>query len=125
MFEYRYGDKKSEKDQYYYQNKLIEIFAQEYDMQSNRMWNCLRKEPVCMEYDDIKQLKVPQSVIIYLERQNEVYSTNFKEVCKYVEELEPWEYIDAYVFDSTFEWLIAITHEELKCLVIGLEQIAP
>ena len=45
-----------------------------------------------------------------------------RQVCKYVEELEPWEYIDAYVFDDTFSWLFVITHEELKCLVVGLQE---
>lgn len=46
--------------------------------------------------------------------------SSFTDVCKYVDELEPWEYIDAYVFDDTFTWLFAITHEDLKCLIIGL-----
>ena len=121
MFEYTYGKELSKELLFYYRNKLIESFAQEYDIESNRLWNCLRKKPRCLEFEEARILNVPESVIFYLERHNEVYSTTFTDVCKYVDGLEPWEYIDAYVFDDTFTWLFAITHEDLKCLIIGLQ----
>ena len=117
-----YGKKLSKKKLLYYRDMLISTFAIEYDVKSNRLWNCFREESICMEFEDAKKLSIPNSVLFYLERQNEVYSTSFMDVCKYVNELEPWEYIDAYVFDDTFTWVFAITHEDLKCLIIGLNE---
>ena len=113
MFEYIYGKKLSKE----LGVNIVKISA----LESNRLWNCLRKKRVCMEFEDARKLDIPTNVFFYLERQNEVYSTTFTDVCRYVDELEPWEYIDAYVFDDTCTWLLAITHEELKCLIIGLE----
>ena len=120
MFEYMYGKKLTEELLFCYRNKLIEAFAQEYDIESNRLWNCLRKKRVCLEFEDARRYNIPKDVILYLERQNSMYSTTFEDVCRYVDELEPWEYIDAYVFDDTLNWLFAITHEDLKCLIVGL-----
>ena len=118
-----YGEKLTEELLFSYRNKLIETFAQEYDIESNRLWNCLRKKRVCLEFEDARRCNIPKNVIFYLERQNSIYRTTFEDVCRYVDELEPWEYIDAYVFDETFNWLFAITHEDLKCLIVGLEMI--
>lgn len=97
------------------------MFGQEYDIKSNRLWNCLKVKSTCLEFKDVRKLCIPSSVMFYLERQNEVYSTTFSDICKYIDKLEQWEYIDAYVFDNTFDWLLVITHEELKCLVVGLK----
>lgn len=121
MFEYTYGKKLSDEKLLNYRNMLIKTFAQEYDIQTNRLWNCLRVKRSCLEFSYARKLEIPQSAIFYLERQNEVYCTTFNDICKYIDELEPWEDIDAYVFDDTFSWLLAITHEDLKCLVVGLE----
>ena len=120
MFEYTYGTKLSDEKLFKYRQKLIGVFAQEYDLNSNRLWNCLRVKRCCLEFEDARKLDIPKSIIFYLERQNEVYSTNFDDVCEYIDKLEPWEYIDAYIFDDTFSWLLAITHEDLKCLTVGL-----
>lgn len=120
MFEYEYGIKLSNNQLSQFRQKLIQIFAQKYDIKSNRLWNCLRVKANCLDFEEARKLAVPDSVILYLERQNEVYNTTFKDICKYVEKLEPWEYIDAYVFDATFSWLFIITHEDLKCLIVGL-----
>ena len=120
MFEYTYGKWLSSEKRSYYIDRLIKTFAQKYDIKANRLWNCLKKKSVCIEFEEARKLDLPETVIFYLERQNEVFNTTFQDICKYVDELEPWEYIDAYVFDDTFTWLLAITHEELKCLVVGL-----
>lgn len=96
MFEYQYGIRLSDGQLSQFRRKLIQIFAQEYDIKSNRLWNCLRVKAKCLDFEEASKLAVPVSVLLYLERQNEVYRTRFKDVCKYVEELEPWEYIDAY-----------------------------
>lgn len=121
MFEYSYGEKLSNERMVYYRDILIKKFAREYDIKTNRLWNCLREKSTCFEFEIARKLNVPSSVLLYLERHNEVYKTTFKNVCRYVDELEPWEYIDAYVFDETFTWIFAITHEDLKCLIIGLK----
>lgn len=121
MFEYSYGEKLSNERMVYYKDILIKKFAREYDIKTNRLWNCLREKSTCLEFEAARKLNIPGSVLLYLERHNEVYKTTFKNVCRYVDELEPWEYIDAYVFDETFTWIFVITHEDLKCLIIGLK----
>lgn len=121
MFEYTYGEKLSDEKLLHYRRKLINTFAQDYDIELNRLWNCLKVKRTCVDFEDVRKLNIPNSVKFYLERQNEVYETRFTDVCKYIDELEPWEYIDAYVFDDTFTWLLAITHEDLKCLIVGFD----
>ncbi len=61
-----------------------------------------------------------QKVYYYGERDNEMYATTFSEVCAFLRELEPWGEIDSEIFDDTFTWYIAITHEDIS-LVYGLE----
>lgn len=125
MFDYTYGTKLTEEDLLYYRKILIKEFAREYDINTNRLWNCIRNEYVsrCLEFKDARKLDIPQNVLFYLERQNEVYRTTFPEICNYVDGLKPWEEIDAYIFDDTYTWLLAITHEELKCVIVGLEKL--
>lgn len=122
MFEYAYDEKLSDEKMMYYKDMLKQIFAKEYDINTNRLWNCLRFESICLEFEEASKLNIPNSdnLLFYLERQNKVYKTSFKNICKYVDELEPWEDIDAYIFDETYTWLFAITHEDLKCVIIGL-----
>ena len=46
-----------------------------------------------------------------------LYSASFGAVVDYVEQLEPWEDIDAYLFDGTMDWVVAVTHEDaILCL---------
>lgn len=61
-----------------------------------------------------------QKVYYYGERDNEMYATTFSEVCAFLRELEPWDEIDSEIFDDTFTWYIAVTHEDIS-LVYGLE----
>ncbi len=98
MFEFTYGNKLSEEKLKYYRNRLIETFAREYNIENDRLWNCLRKNSVCLEFEDARMLDVPQTVILYLERQNEVYNTTFDDICRYVDELEPCYWPRCYVF---------------------------
>ena len=126
MFEYTYGRKLTEEDLLYYRKMLIKMFAQEYDVNTNILWNCIRDEFEfqCLEFEDAKKLDIPQNVFLFLERHFEVYSTTFSDICKYVDALEVWETgaIDACIFDETYTWLFAITHEDLKCVIIGLDE---
>lgn len=50
-----------------------------------------------------------------------LYSASFGAVVDYVEQLELWEDIDAYLFDRTMDWVVAITHEDVT-LVLGFKR---
>lgn len=102
-----------------YREKLIRVFARSYDLRADRLWNCLRAKPRRMKFSCAAQMAFPGSVLLYLERSGETYRTTFEAVCRYVEQLEPWEFIDAYVFDPTYRWLLCLTHEDDQCLLVG------
>ena len=108
-----------------YRSKLIKAFAKEYDLSFNRLWNCLRTKPQCREFSEVKRLPIQGPVFFYEERCGETYRTTFDKVCGYVNQLEPWECIDGYVFDESYSWLICITHEDLRCLLVGFEDTPP
>lgn len=108
-----------------HRSKLIRAFAKEYDLQSNRLWNCLRRKLLCEEFSVVERLSIKGNVLFYEERCGETYLTTFDEVCCYINQLEPWEFIDGYVFDDSYSWLICITHEDLQCLLITLEDANP
>ena len=101
-----------------YRDRLIQAFAGEYDIRSDRLWNCLRIKPRCVDFHDVAKLSIPGEVLFYLERSGETYRTTFAAICSYVNQLEPWELIDAYIFDGSYRWLICITHEDLLCLLV-------
>lgn len=106
-------------------SKLIKAFAKEYDLHSNRLWNCLRRKPRREEFSSVEKLQIKGNVFFYEERCGETYLTTFNKVCFYINQLEPWEFIDGYVFDDSYSWLICITHEDLQCLLIGFEDAKP
>lgn len=58
----------------------------------------------------------------FSERVEELYKTNFGEIGEYVNQLEPWEEIDAEIFDESMKWVIVITHEDIS-LIFGLEEL--
>lgn len=107
-----------------YRAHLIQAFAKEYDLTSDRLWNCLRTRPLCREFSEVERLPIQGPVLFYEERCGETYRTTFDKVCSYVNQLEPWEYIDGYLFDERYRWLICITHEDLRCLLVGFEDLS-
>lgn len=60
---------------------------------------------------DIKISK-RRKVYFYHERKKELYLVEYKYVCKYIEQLEPWEEVDCLIFNNTFKWIIGYNHEE-------------
>ena len=87
------------------------------------MWNaCLPQyQPRCIPTEEIAELGLPRDkkVFFYSERDRMLYAASFGAVVDYVEQLEPWEEIDAYLFDGTMDWVIAVTHEDaILCLGI-------
>lgn len=73
--------------------------------------------------EEIAQLGIPRDkkVFFYSERIRMLYSASFGAVVDYVEQLELWEDIDAYLFDRTMDWVVAITHEDVT-LVLGFKR---
>jgi len=86
------------------------------------MWNSFRQKPRCLPFEKIQQLGIPvnRQVFFYDERQNILFSTTLEDIIDYVVEFQPWEGIDAYVFDESMEWIIAITHEDNLILCLGV-----
>lgn len=37
-----------------YRSRLIHAFAKEYDLTSDRLWNCLRVRPLCREFSEVE-----------------------------------------------------------------------
>ena len=60
-----------------------------------------------------------KKVFFYSERIRTLYAASFGSVVDYVGQLEPWEDIDAYLFNGTMDWVVAVTHEDvILCLGI-------
>ena len=45
-----------------------------------------------------------------------MYSVPYVQVCELVASLEPWEEIDVEIFDNSYEWFIAITHDNVTMI---------
>lgn len=58
-------------------------------------------------------------VYLYSERNNEMYELKFHKAAAFIMGLKPWEDIDAEIFDNTYRWFIAVTHEDF-CITYGL-----
>ena len=87
------------------------------------MWNSLlpQYKPRRLPTEEIAQLGIPRDkkVFFYSERIRTLYSASFGAVLDYVEQLELWEDIDAYLFNGTMDWVVAVTHEDvILCLGI-------
>ena len=62
-----------------------------------------------------------KKVYFYSDRDRQMFRVPFAEVCELVAGMEPWEEVDAEIFDDSYKWMIAITHEE-ETLVYGVEE---
>jgi len=80
------------------------------------LWNSLAKDLTvkCLPVEEIKNVPFPSSktVLLYDERQKIFYGTTIKDVIDYVQSFEPWDEVDACVFDKDMDWVVAITHED-------------
>lgn len=86
------------------------------------MWNNFIRKPILMSFDKIDKLNIKKNEDLYffLERDNKLYLSNILEIKKFIESLEPWIDIDAYIFDITMLWTVAITHEDNLILYLKL-----
>lgn len=72
-------------------------------------------------FDEAKNIVVPNddNLYFYSERDDEMFKTTMSSIYRYIENLDPWIDVDAYIFDDTYKWIIAITHDDIW-LTIGL-----
>jgi hypothetical protein len=86
------------------------------------MWCSLTKEFKDYPTDELFQVLngTDGSVYFYNERTEEMYLTDFEDVRAFINSFEPWDEVDAEVFDDSLEWVIAVTHEDVSS-VIGLD----
>lgn len=80
------------------------------------LWNSLNQNVIvkCLSVDKIKNLPFSsdKSVLFFDERQKMLYRTTIKDIIDFVQSLEPWDEVDACIFDKSMEWGVAITHED-------------
>ncbi|UUZ93003.1 SMI1/KNR4 family protein [Paenibacillus sp. P25] len=107
-------NKISNADTQRYLSQLIEKFADKQRVQEGYLlWNSLKHKPTIISFEQATSMQDDQDLIFYLEREKIMYSVTMSEVTMYIEQLEPWSEVDAYLFDASFTWLIAFTHEEV------------
>lgn len=80
------------------------------------LWNSLAEGLTvkCLPIEEIKNFPFPsdKTVLLYDERQKIFYGTTIKDVIDYVQSFDPWDEVDACVFDKSMDWVVAITHED-------------
>jgi hypothetical protein len=89
----------------------------------NLMWaNYKPHEMRVIPIEEFKNINLPQNayVFYYDERDEKLIHTTFFEICNLIDSLEPWDEIDAEIFDETMKWVITVTHEDF-CFVHGLD----
>ena len=87
----------------------------------NLLWCNFSKEHKVYPTDKLflSNLKIDVPVYFYNERTKEMFFTDFEDIHKFIDNLEPWDEVDAEIFDESLEWVIAVTHEDVS-LVFGL-----
>ena len=109
---------------------LLDMFKEkfvvsDYDPRNQRvsrlLWCNLSCERKVIPISEFKTINIEEnaSVYFYDERKNKMFQVKFSQVANLIMNLEPWEEYDAEIFDNTFEWFIAITHED-SCILYGL-----
>jgi hypothetical protein len=70
-------------------------------------------------------LAINSPVYFYDEFTEELFFTDFEDVRSFINGFEPWDEVDAEIFDESLEWVIAVTHEDVSLvsgLVVALEE---
>lgn len=83
------------------------------------MWNSFVYKPKCLPIEAVQDIAIPsdKAVFFYDEREKILYGTTMEDVVYFVKNLEPWDQVDACVFDGDMNWVIAVTHEDaILCL---------
>lgn len=96
----------------------------EYDKNRNvcwLLWANLNCKGELLSVDEFEKIPVDADAEVYFynERERKMYRALFAEIVNYIVGLEPWEEIDAEIFDDTLQWFICVTHEDI-CITYGL-----
>ena len=103
-------------------NLLLDNFKRrfvvyEYDPKNQKVcrliWANLNCKGVVLPTDEFEKIPIVSSAEVYF------YSERDKKIVDYINRLEPWEEIDAEIFDDLLRWYICVTHEDF-CITYGL-----
>jgi len=102
-----------------FQKKFVNI---EKKKKNILIWNSFIETPRCYSFEEIFNINIPDNkeLNFFLERQNKLYVTTLQSIIDFIDNFESWDEIDAYIFDETMIWVVAITHEDNLLLVLGL-----
>lgn len=82
--------------------------------QGHLLWNSLIQNSKKVSFEQVITLiEQCEHLYFYLERSKVLYSVKPSKLIVYLQKLEPSDEIDAYLFDITYKWLIAFTHEDV------------
>jgi hypothetical protein len=86
------------------------------------LWCCFREnyncDKVIIKTIDIPKIEIPTDlpIYVYFDRSEDLFLSTFSDYCKSLLNLEEWEYTDTEIFNESFEWVIAVTHDDLSIL---------
>ena len=83
------------------------------------MWNSFAYKPKCLPIEAVQDITFTsdKAVLFYDEREKILYGTTMEDVVYFIKNLEPWDQVDACIFDEDMNWVIAVTHEDaILCL---------
>lgn len=107
------GDKKELIIRFFQQKFLVTPF-------NGLMWNNFKYHATCLAFEDMEFMDIPvQNLLFYLERQKRLYETNLQVIIELINGLEPWEEIDAEIFDISMSWVVPVTHEDKLLSVVA------
>ncbi|MDR1852972.1 MAG: hypothetical protein LBR21_10075 [Propionibacteriaceae bacterium] len=98
----------------------------------NERYNCLELPWIYYKVDtkvldwfipeNINSIDLPFDRVVYChnEREKIVYETTYREVYNLLMSLEPWDEIDVELFDDSFSWTVAFTHE-MEAILFGVD----
>jgi hypothetical protein len=99
--------------------RFIDIFVDEqliseYILYWNSVKSKFRPKMRRINQEELKELIIRNSdnLYIYLERYNELFKGNIRIILDFFDQREPWEDSDITVFDGSYNWFIAFTHED-------------
>lgn len=102
---------------------IIDAMKKRYvNTEKGLLWNAFIEKTQCYSFEKILSIGIPntRNIFFYLERQDELYITSLQAIINFVRSFEPWDVIDAYIFDNEMLWIVAITHEDNLLLTIGI-----
>ena len=88
--------------------------VQQYILYWNSIKNKYNEKKKRISFEELNAMdsKTLECIYIYVERNREIFSGSIQVIFDYLEQQEPWEETDIIVFDESYEWFIAFTHED-------------